>query len=73
MNSIKSLLLEDKDQLGGSYEEVEVEEEEEVVEEVEELHYFTCPSIVDHRETEARDTELTFSDKKYLKVLTLTD
>ena len=64
MNSIKSLLLEDKDQLGGSSEEVEV---------VEELHYFTCPSIVDHREREAGDTELTFSDKKYLKVLTLTD
>ena len=61
MNSIKNL-LEDRDQLlGGS----QLEELEEVVEEI---HYFTCPSIVDYRETEAGHTELTFSDKKYMKV-----
>ena len=60
MNSIKNL-LEDRDQLlGGS----QLEE----LEEVEEIHYFTCPSIVDYRETEAGHTELTFSDKKYMKV-----
>ena len=58
MNSIKNI-LEERDQLGGS--------------QVEEIHYFTCPSIVDYRETEAGHTELTFSDKKYMKVLTLTD
>ena len=64
MNSIKNI-LEGKDQLGGSQpEEVEV---------VEEIHYFTCPSIVDYRETETGDTELTFSDKKYVKVQTDTD
>ena len=64
MNSIKNL-LENRDQLlGGS----QLEELEEVVEEVEEIHYFTCPSIVDYRETEAGHTELTFSDKKYMKV-----
>ena len=61
MNSIKNL-LEDRDQLlGGS-------QLEELEEEVEEIHYFTCPSIVDYRETEAGHTELTFSDKKYMKV-----
>ena len=55
MNSIKNI-LEERDQLGGS--------------QVEEIHYFTCPSIVDYKETEAGDTEITFSDKKYLKVPT---
>ena len=59
MKSLKNRLLEDKDELGENQE----------VEEVEEVGYFTCPSIVDHRETEAEDTELTFSDKKYLKVV----
>ena len=29
---------------------------------------FSCPSIVDYRETETGDTEVTFSEKKYLKV-----
>ena len=60
MNSIKNL-LEDRDQL---LDESQLEE----LEEVEEIHYFTCPSIVDYRETEAGHTELTFSDKKYMKV-----
>ena len=60
MNSIKNLLEERDQLLGGS----QLEE----LEEVEEIHYFTCPSIVDYRETEAGHTELTFSDKKYMKV-----
>ena len=55
MNSIKNI-LEERDQLGGS--------------QVEEIHYFTCPSIVDYKETEAGDTEISFTDKKYLKVHT---
>ena len=68
MESIKNF-PENKDQLGFGE---QLDEEVDKVEEVEEVRYFTCPSIVDYRETEAGDTELTFSDKKYMRVLTLT-
>ena len=63
MNSLKKILVEDSRHRQSHYSSHVSSVGEEVSE------CFSCPSIVDYRETEAGDTEFTFTHQKNMKDL----
>ena len=74
MESIKTILLEERREAGGGDGGGDGSGDgggdgDDQTDKTDQSHCFPCPSIVDYQETDSGDTELTFSQKKYMKDL----